>query len=150
MLKILAVRRNFYTIRLHFGTNFGHKIERKTTPKPKIAKTKKPYKTLAGAAKIKVWASKKRSKTVSKTLQKATLTKTGQETQKITIFEALGVHFGFQNPSKSTPKATPNEARFATPWYLPGSRRKSSGGRALRVSQGSFKGLGLLDRPSSP
>ena len=114
MLKILALQRNFYTIRLHFGMNLGHRVERKTTRKPKIAKTKKPYKTLAGAAKIKVLAFKKRSKTASKTLQKATLTKTGQEIQKITIFEALGVHFGFQNPSKSTPKATPNEARFAT------------------------------------
>ena len=150
MLKILVVLHNFYTIRLHFGTNFEHKIERKTSPKRKIAKTKKPFKTLAGAAKIKVLASKKRSKTASKTLQKATLTKTDQEIQKITIFEALGVHFGFQNPSKSTPKATPNEARFATPWNPPGSRRNSSGIKALRVSQGSFKGLGLLDRPSSP
>ena len=60
MLKILVVRRNFHTIRLHFGTNFGHEIERKTSPKPKIAKNKKPYKTLAGAAKFKVLAFKKR------------------------------------------------------------------------------------------
>ena len=60
MLKILVVRRNFYTIRLHFGTNFEHKIERKTSPKRKIAKTKKPFKTLAGAAKIKVLLASKK------------------------------------------------------------------------------------------
>ena len=42
------------------------------------------------------------------------------------------------------------EACFATPWDSPRNRLKSAGLRSLRLSPWSFKGLGLLDRPSSP
>ena len=60
MPKNIGYAMRFFTIWLNFKRNFGDKIEGKTDPKPKIAKIEKPYKTLAGAAKIELRASEKR------------------------------------------------------------------------------------------
>ena len=54
------------------------------------------------------------------------------------------VNFGFPKPRKSTRKATQNEARFATLWKPPGTRRKLTGIIVCKASKWLGIWLGLL------
>ena len=110
-------------IQLFFGTFSKTSILRKCSE------------TLAVRTKIKVRSLQKRKKITKKSIPKRTRKKHRKKASQKSILASILTSEILQKPPKSLPKATQNEAGFATLWNSPGSRRKLTEGIVCKASK---------------
>ena len=150
MLPNMRVRMRFSTIWVDFRRRFGSKIDEKSTLALGGLAKQKTLQNIRRGSKNQSSGSPKTKKNHRKHASDGDSEEIGQKIRKKTIFGALGARFGSPKRKFFGGFSHFCEDRFATPWKSPARRPKAPGLGALRLSPWSFKGLGLVDRPSSP
>ena len=140
----MRVRINFLRFDSIFDVVLQAKWMRNRPSTLEASRNEKPYKTLAGAAKIKVRAPKKQRQIIEKTLRAATPKKSAPKIRKKTIFGVLGARFGSPKWKFFESFYEVFRSLFRDAMRITATQAKLAGLRSLRLSPWSFKGLGLL------
>ena len=146
----MRARMRFSTIWVDFRRRFGSKIDEKSTLDLGGLAKRKTLQNIGRGSKNQGSGSQKTKKNHRKNASGGDSEKIGPKIRKKTIFGALGARFGSPKWKFFESFYEVFRSLFRDAMGPTATQAKSAGLRALRLSPWSFKGLGLLDRPSSP